>query len=71
MEDTTGNQQVDAVLLAMGQLLTALSLCKPNDRSGLDRVFAIALTDAEKLYAYFHMFATRELNTAEHYGPQE
>jgi hypothetical protein len=33
---------------------------KPNDRSDIDRHFAITITDMEKLIAYFSMFAFPE-----------
>ena len=33
--------------------LERLKAAKPNDRSDRDRYYAIAITDMEKLYAYF------------------
>lgn len=34
--------------------------CKPNDRSSLDRHFAIVLTDLEKLIAYYKTYCLQE-----------
>ena len=42
-----------AVIRRMDDLLRTLKVNKPNDRSELDKVYAIAITDAQKLYAWW------------------
>lgn len=42
-----------------------LAMYKPNDRSELDRQFAIAITDLEKLKAYIVMYIINSLEKEE------
>lgn len=38
---------------------------KPNDRSDVDRVFAITITDLEKVFAYFSTFGYFDVSEKE------
>lgn len=44
----------------MKYLLDRVQLAKPNDRSSLDRRYAIFITDYEKLLAYFEKYLEDE-----------
>ena len=44
----------------LDDLLDALKEQKPNDRSEIDRRFAIAITEAEKLKAYIALYCTTQ-----------
>jgi hypothetical protein len=44
---------VDDMQGMISNLIVGLKDLKPNDRSDIDRSFAICITDAEKLEAYF------------------
>lgn len=48
------------ILARMNWLYSELIARKPGDRSPLDRVYAVATTDVEKLLAYWVMFAGAE-----------
>lgn len=48
------------ILALLNRVYSELIACKPGDRSPLDRVYAVATTDLEKLLAYWAMFAERE-----------
>ena len=37
--------------------MAAFMALKPNDRSGLDRVYAVTITELEKAYCYFSVMA--------------
>lgn len=52
-----GNEKEDEVMAALDELLRALMRNKPNDRSEKDRVYAVALTDVQKVYAWFSGYA--------------
>ena len=43
-----------AVDIAMQGALHALRECKPNDRSEIDRRYAVTITMMEQAWAYFH-----------------
>jgi len=45
-------EKLHPVSVAMGELIQTLKDFKPEDRSEIDRRFAIAITDAEKLAGY-------------------
>lgn len=45
-------EDVDTILL-LEVTMEAMRKNKPNDRSAKDRCYAVAITDMEKLYAYF------------------
>ena len=49
----------------MGSLHVHLTLYKPNDRSDLDRRFAVAMTEFEKLRAYIVMYIINPLDKNE------
>lgn len=52
-----GNEKENEVMAALDELLRALMRNKPNDRSELDKVYAVALTDVRKVYAWFAGYA--------------
>jgi hypothetical protein len=46
-----------SVLGSLHAALSHLRVNKPGDRSELDRVYAVAITDLEKVVAYFQVYA--------------
>lgn len=54
-EETQERKDQD-VLTVLRCLVAQLKSAKPNDRSELDRNYAICITDSEKLLAYFEKF---------------
>ena len=44
------------VLSAFKTLLSTLRAVKPEDRSGLDRRYAVTITELEKVFAYFYTY---------------
>jgi len=49
------------LIATIEQALTTLKQDKPNDRSEVDRRFAIAITDLEKVLAYVKVYIVGEL----------
>ena len=45
------------LLLEINNLIARMRECKPNDRSAVDRVYAVSLTDLEKVAAYWYVRA--------------
>lgn len=41
-------------------LLVSMGIAKPNDRSGIDRRFAVLITEQEKVLAWFQTFIKQE-----------
>ena len=58
MEDTTSpNTLTHAdVLSSFKATLSTLRAVKPEDRSGLDRRYAVTITELEKVFAYFYTY---------------
>ena len=51
------------VLSSLKTTLSTLRAVKPEDRSGLDRRYAVTITELEKVFAYFHTYIyTQEAN---------
>ena len=51
------------VLSAFKTLLSTLRAVKPEDRSGLDRRYAVTITELEKVFAYYYTYIyTQEAN---------
>ncbi len=48
-------QRDQEVAAAIKSTLELMASRKPNDRSDMDRVFAVSITDIEKAYCYFVM----------------
>jgi len=48
------------ILVLMNKLYSELIACKPGDRSWLDRIYAITVSDTEHLIAYWAMYAEAE-----------
>jgi hypothetical protein len=48
--------QDKVTLIKLNQVMDYMFITKPNDRSELDRRYAIAKTEFEKLYAYVKVF---------------
>lgn len=46
----------DPVIVAFLELLNKLTLAKPNDRSAIDRAFAVTITEVEKAFSYYQVF---------------
>ena len=44
------------ILNAMEQLLDELRDARPEERSEISRAYAVAITDLEKVFAYFQTF---------------
>jgi hypothetical protein len=60
VDDSTGEATgFDAVQTAMYDTLVELRDNKPNDRSELDRRYAVTITEMEKVYAYFLTFGRK------------
>ena len=57
LDSLEAHNKENEVLAAMDELLRTLQRNKPNDRSEKDRVYAVALTDVQRAYAWFAMFA--------------
>lgn len=47
------------VLEALKLTYEAVKAAKPNDRSDVDRAYAVTLTDLEKVIAYFQVYAVK------------
>lgn len=57
-EETTDNLTNEQKLMVqLGQLRDEFRRLKPNDKSDKDRVYAIAITEAEKLLGYWMLWA--------------
>ena len=53
------------VLSSLKGALSTLRAVKPEDRSGLDRRYAVTITELEKVFAYFHTYIySQEANKA-------
>ena len=46
----------DDVLSAFKTTLSTLRAVKPEDRSGIDRRYAVTITELEKVFAYFYTY---------------
>ena len=67
MDDGLTDEQRDAMaerdrrawggLELLDAFMPAFMALKPNDRSGLDRVYAVTITELEKAYCYFTVMA--------------
>lgn len=57
LDSLEAHNKENEVLAAIDEVLRALQRNKPNDRSEKDRVYAVALTDVQRVYAWFAMFA--------------
>lgn len=57
------NTNEKRILVLLNRVYSELIACKPQDRSPLDRVYAVASTDIEKIIAYWAMFAEAEQQT--------
>ena len=53
------------LLESWSKFIEALNAYKPNDRSEIDRRFAIAITEAEKLAAYLEVYLSVYLERSE------
>lgn len=49
----------DPVIVAFLELQHALTEQKPNDRSAIDRAFAVTMTEVEKAFAYYQVYVER------------
>lgn len=56
-DDALGHDRENEVLGALDNLLRVLMRNKPGDCSELDKVYAVALTDTQKVYSWFSMYA--------------
>ena len=52
----------DEVRVGMAAVLATLTVLKPNDRSELDRRYAVTITEMEKVFAYFSTFGEGEMS---------
>lgn len=50
----------DELLVLINNVINKLKEEKPNDRSELDRRYAITITEMEKVLAYYVMFCLKE-----------
>jgi hypothetical protein len=57
---TLGNEKENEVLAALDALLHTLIKNKPNDRSDRDKAYAVAITDTQKVYAWFAVYGYTE-----------
>lgn len=53
-EDEYVETNEDVILAQMEEVLARLETCKPNDRSELDRVYAVTITEMQKVWAWWH-----------------
>ena len=54
------NTVAKLALYAVGDALEVLRAGKPGDRSEMDRRWAVAVTEMEKVYAYVHLHIYRQ-----------
>ena len=52
----------DEVRFQIASTLDTLHVLKPNDRSELDRRYAVTITEMEKVFAYFSTFGEGEMS---------
>lgn len=51
------------VLSSLKSALSTLRAVKPEDRSGLDRRYAVTITELEKVFAYYYTYIyVQEMN---------
>ena len=63
MENNTITLTKEDVLSAFKTAFSTLRAVKPEDRSGLDRRYAVTITELEKVFAYFYTYIyTQEAN---------
>jgi len=55
----------DEVEVALDKLAALLRSKKPEDRSSVDRHYAILITDLDKLIAYYHTYVFPEVDLGE------
>lgn len=60
MESSNLKRQQEAMLISLESTLRMLKRNRPNDRSELDRRWAITITDFEKVMAYFKTYVVEE-----------
>ena len=60
MESSHIKKQQEAILISLESSLRTIRHNRPNDRSELDRRWAIAITDFEKVIAYFKTYIVEE-----------
>ena len=60
MNDEDSLENILELKSAIVQVITCIDKYKPNDRSPLDRHYAIVLTEIEKIYAYVSFFIGNE-----------
>jgi hypothetical protein len=56
MSEQTDTLTKHDVLSAFKTALSTLRAVKPEDRSGLDRRYAVTITELEKVFAYYHTY---------------
>lgn len=59
-ENTALRQDREGVLISLESTLRMLKRNRPNDRSEVDRRYAIVITDFEKVIAYFKTYILDE-----------
>ncbi len=59
-ENTVLRQDREGVLISLESTLRMLERNRPNDRSEIDRRYAILITDFEKVMAYFKTYIIDE-----------
>lgn len=64
MNQETKNEITKELSSTLTRLVLSLRNFKPDDRSDLDRRFAIAITDAEKLDAYITQYILGPIGSA-------
>ena len=56
MENITITLTKEDVLSSLKTTLSTLRAVKPEDRSGIDRRYAVTITELEKVFAYFYTY---------------
>ena len=54
----------DMICESLGEILSLMKEAKPNDRSEVDRYWAISITDMEKLVAVFEKYVVGNIRKA-------
>ena len=60
MESSHIKKQQEAILISLESSLRMIQRNRPNDRSELDRRWAITITDFEKVMSYFKTYIVEE-----------
>ena len=70
-ENTVLRQDREGVLISLESTLRMIKRNRPNDRSEIDRRYAVTITDFEKVMAYFKTYILDEYMLSGSQSPNE